>query len=69
MRLKSNNHVIPNLKEIYEKYKMKEKKSIEMQEITHAKEEREENEAWRKAVREKMFEKTLAGQPVNGVQN
>lgn len=40
-----------------------------MQEVIHAKEEREENEAWRKAVREKMFEKTLAGQPVNVVQN
>ena len=69
MRLKSNNHVTPSLKEINEKYKMKEKKSIEMQEITHAKEESEENEVWRKAVREKMFKKTLAGQPVNGVQN
>lgn len=41
MRLKSNNHVIPGLKEMHGKNKMKEKERIEMQEVIHMQRKRE----------------------------
>lgn len=60
------NHSIPSLKQMYEKkHEKQEKERIEMEAVIQAKkEEREKAEARRKAVRDKMFRKTRAGQPV-----
>ncbi len=51
---------------MYEKkHEKQEKERIEMEAVIQAKkEEREKAEARRKAVRDKMFRKTRAGQPV-----
>ncbi|KAE8009628.1 hypothetical protein FH972_006056 [Carpinus fangiana] len=62
----SKNRGIPSLKKMYEqKREKKESTRIEMETLNQAKkEEREKSEARRKSVREKMFKKTHAGQPV-----
>ncbi|XP_059436154.1 protein PXR1-like [Corylus avellana] len=62
----SKNRGIPSLKKMYEqKREKKESTRIEMEALNQAKkEEREKSEARRKSVREKMFKKTHAGQPV-----